>query len=595
MAKRTPQRAKRRRSQTELMREDEARVRRLAAQLQARHLKATLATYQAADKGRRNKDWRPRPNASADLGILPDAETLNARARALVRDSWIARSAIRAACRSVVGSGIIPVPNAKDEQGVELRDLNAAAEREFWLWASDREACDTEKRQTWWQKQAMAVSERWTVGEHFIVWSYEPNKRPDGTIDLSKPVGLRLQSYEPEQLDLTLQNHNGNEVRGGVELDERGAAVAYWFYERAPNDYLGRRTYKSIRIPRARVLHYFKQERTLQTRGVTEFAPVMQRIRDYHRRDDAEMWAAIMEACIGLVITKNHPTGPGLPPTLPYASGDTGETGTGMRTADFVPGMVFEGSVGEDVKPFAPSRPGGTYEPYAKQNLRGIAAGLGMSYGQLSRQSESNYSAARQDMLTDMEEVKPERDLHIDTLDAPVYELFFRLSALEGRFDGIDGFDFAAYMADPRRYHEAEYIPPAQPWIDPEKEANAYEKMLALRLTTRRKLLAMHGERFVDVMDTVRDEREQAASRGIILPEDADSQRTASEAVKNVAEAGAKDAQADAADNPAELMIRSHLDGVRQAKGDTVARAEADRIANLIKQNLDGNTDEQVQ
>src|SRR4051812_19689832 len=57
--------------------------------------KAMLATYSAADRGRRNRDWRA-TGLSADMAIIPDSPVLNARARQMVRDSWVAKSAVAA-------------------------------------------------------------------------------------------------------------------------------------------------------------------------------------------------------------------------------------------------------------------------------------------------------------------------------------------------------------------------------------------------------------------------------------------------------------------------------------------------------------------
>lgn len=509
MAKRKLNRVTRRKGELP----EEFQLRRLHAKVRLQQAKAMLSTYAAADRGRRNKDWRASP-ASADLSIIPDAEILNPRARQLVRDSWIGKAAIRAASRNVVGKGIIPVPTAKDRHGVLLSELNSYIQKLFWEWASNRLFCDIEKRQTFWQKQSLTVEERFTVGEHFIVWSYEPTP---------ETVGLRLQSFEPEQLDLNLQSYEGNEVRGGVEVNANGAAVAYHFYTRNPNDYLGR--YRgSIRIIRERVLHYFKQERVLQTRGVTPLAPVLQRIRDFHRRDDAEMWVAIMEACIGMVIIRNQPTSSSGFPTFAPASGDTGQTPGGMRTMDFVPGMVPELQPGEDVKPFTPTRPGGTYEPFSRMTLRGVGAGVGLSYEQLTRDfSQGTYSSQRQGMLEDNKEWGIEQDMLIDGVVCPIWELFYRFAVLEGRLDGIAGFDMGEFLENPTRFTDAEYVPPPQTWIDPEKEINAFVEGVKNRIITREEIVTARGGRFQQTLQKIAAEKQLADSLGLSLPEEVES------------------------------------------------------------------------
>jgi lambda family phage portal protein len=270
----------------------ENRVRKLRADLEAAQLQSALSYYTAANKGRGNRDWKASP-VSADQAIIPDAQTLIARSRVTVANTWIGKAAVRSQKRNVVGRGIMVVPVAKDAKGNELPDVNRQAGDAFMRWASDKTACDLERRRTFWQIQRMAVSEEFVAGESFIVWSYVPNPRT---------VGLRLQMFEPEQLDLTIQSFGENQVRGGVEIDEYGAAVAFHFYERNPNDYLIRNNYRSIRIPAERVFHYFDAERVLQTRGATHMAPVLQDIRDFSSFKDATLWRARMEACIGMII-----------------------------------------------------------------------------------------------------------------------------------------------------------------------------------------------------------------------------------------------------------------------------------------------------
>jgi lambda family phage portal protein len=492
-------------------------VRRLHARA-ALNYAMELAAFGAAGKGRGNADWRSNVN-SADANLLGEQSTLNSRARQLYRDSWIIKSSIRAAKRNIVGTGIIPVPAAKDLTGKPLDQVNDAAERDFWRWAKDFKTCDTERRRTWWMQQRLCIAERKLVGEHFRVWSYQPNTLADGSIDKNASVGLRFTTYEPEQLDTRIAWYydNGNEVRNGIELDADGAPVAYHFFTRNPNDFLPRARYLPIRIPAYRVFHYFDPERCQQSHGASDYHAVMQRVRDYHRRDDAEMWAAIMEACVGLVITKPFPTGAGNVPLIPNAAGKSGHTSSGMRTQDFVPGMVIETQPGEEVKPFTPSRPGGTYTPYAMMNLRGIAAGSGQSYEQLTRDfSQGTYSSQRQTMLEDRKETEIEQDDFIDLVVSPEYELWYTLWVLEGRAP-ITPEEFST---DKPRFLDCEYVTPALPWIDPQKEVNAYEKGLQLRIITRKEIVASRGGRLGRVLKQIAAEREMAEADGITFPED---------------------------------------------------------------------------
>jgi lambda family phage portal protein len=495
--------------QTELP--EELALRKLKARAEAQVIraamkaaKAQLSTYASAKVGRQTKDWRA-PLGSADAAILEDADRLNARARQLVRDSWIARAAVRAKSRNVVGQGIVPIPAARIGKD-EFKAFNEANETLFWDWASDRSACDVEGRRTFWQIQTLCVEEKFIVGEHFIVWSYQPNPHF---------VGLQLQCFEPEQLETSIQSHEGNEVRRGIEVDRLGRAVAYHFFQRTPNDYLGTST-ESVRIPANRVLHYFRADRSQQSHGVTDLAPVMMDIRDLSGMKDAQLFRKKMEACIGFIIKKNIPTPLGSAPGVTPASGDGTTLRGGERAIDMAPGMVPELMPGEDIQPFIPSSNGTDYEPFNEATIRGIGAGIGLSYGAITRKSDGNYSAARQDMLEDERELGPDQDMLIDVIVKGIYELFTAFAVAEGRLP----ITVEQFQASRRTFLEAEYVTPVRPWIDPEKEANAAEKMIQLRLRDRGEIRAKLGGRYNRTLQRIATLRDEAKAQGIVFEED---------------------------------------------------------------------------
>jgi lambda family phage portal protein len=497
--------------------------------------KAMLATYKGADRGRANRDWRV-TTGSADLAIIQDAAVLNARARQITRDTWMGKSIAKAVKRLVVGRGVKVVPFVRDANGKADREANRQLSNAFNKWARNKKLCDVEKRQNLVRKQGMIAFELPTVGEHFIVWSYTPN---------SAGVGLQFQSFEPEQLYTLIRSYEyapgcHNEVKGGIEIDRNSAPVAYHFYTRNPLDIgiISPKQYYPVRIPADRVWHVFDPERTQQTRGVTWFAPVLQDIRDFGKADGAVLMRFLMEACIGMIVKKTSPTGAGGNPFgTTNRAGDSGQTLSGLRTMDFVPGMVPELAPGEDVEPFIPTTPGNTYEPYTNMKIRTSAAGVGLSFDQVARRADDNYSAARQNYLQDQRECDPITQLIIDDFLAELYPLFVRFAVLEGRIPAIKPSD---YLRDPDRFNEALYVPDPHPWIDPEKEMNAVEKKIENRLSSRSEEIANIGGQFETTIDRIQADREYANARGITMPEDVEAH---TEVVKAQAEATKADAE----------------------------------------------------
>lgn len=486
--------------------------------------RAMLSTYQAADRGRKNRDWKA-PNVSPNGALLPDLSTMTARTRQMIRDDPHAKSIVRAYLRNVIRSGILPIPQARGEDGQLLEDFNRQLMLDFWDWASDRKACDVEQRQTFWAKQQLVESERVTTGSGILIWSYDPNLDARGRIDLKRPPGLRLQNVAIEQLDCTLPGYGGNVVKGGVEVDSFNAAVAYHIHQQHPNDYPMAGLPKSIRVPADRVFCVFKVELVGQVLGQTDMHAVLSLLRDNARHREAALWRKIMESCVGLIIKQTTPSSTGRPTTiLPRSSGDsTGTTPSGVETADLMPGMVARLAAGEDVTTMVPTTNSDDNETFQIGGLRAAGAGAGLGYGNVSRDyTKGTYSGQRQEMLEDRHEFEPLHELHAHGWILPVLAIFVTVSMMEGRYESFNGATAADFAMAPRRFTAADFVAPPPTWIDPEKEANALDKLLQLRVITREEIAHMRGLRFTDILDKLSKEKKAAEALGITLSEDKD-------------------------------------------------------------------------
>jgi lambda family phage portal protein len=491
---------------------------------------ALAAAYTAGEHNRSTRDWTPR-ELSADAAILAEYNTTLPRARDTMRNNWAGRSAVKAYGRNVVGTGILPAAVAKDTKGKERRDFNEKRDELFVLWASRSKFCDVEKRQTFFRKCKMAVEEMVGVGQHFLIWSYTPNPGS---------VGLRLQSFEPEQLDIVklVNPDNGNQIRRGIEVDDNGAAVAYWFYPRPMNDYYGFQPagisgslyWESVRHDADRVFHLMDQERTRQTHGVTWMAASMLKFRNTMTMDDAALQKAKVEASIALRI--NRPAvdtrggiapvgGVGLPPrNIGPNGGPDNVSRDGGRQYQFEPAMVFEGRPG-DTLDISPQQNGGAnYDPFMRTNLRAAAAGMGLSYDVVARDyDQGTYSSKRQGALEDRREFSISQDLLIDLICQNVIELFVGFAVLEGKFADVAGFDENDFYANSASYFETEWLPDGFQWIDPAKEAQAASIRLDKRLDTRKSIIGSGGGNWRRTFQQLADEQAEADRVGITLPD----------------------------------------------------------------------------
>lgn len=474
--------------------------------------KAALSAYQAASRNRTNRDWKAN-NLSADAALVPDAPVMNARARQMVRDDSYAQSIVRAFKRNVIGTGINPAFQAMDPSGNKLEVFNRMADVEWHDWSTRPELVDIEGKRTFHDIQRWALSELVTVGEAFVIWRYD-EARHEQTGD----SGLVLQCVESDQLDTTVTFSHGSEVRGGIEVDNKGKAIAYHFWTRHPND-LASGTFssnwntgttdrlldewdtrnpsekggsgasflpRSVRIPAEFVLHIFEPDRARQTRGVSRLHCVLTRLRDLGQFEYAELLKAKAQACIGFAITSD------LGSSDPYGLAAAGGEGNPRTDSDgndefaMQPIMTARLTPGEDIKPFAPTSPGGQFTPFVMQELRATAAGVGLSYEQIARDfTNGTYSSQRQSFLEDRREFVPLQQLIAAKLCQPVARQFIEWGILEGRMVGSGASMAVLSYIDWRGQ--------GWDWVDPENEANANEKALSLGLETKQRILAEKG------------------------------------------------------------------------------------------------------
>jgi len=141
---------------------------------------------------------------------------------------------------------------------------------------------------------------------------------------------------------------------------------------------------------------------------------------------------------------------------------------------------------------------------------------VNMSYEQVARDfTQGTWSSGKQAILEDRRGWVPEQLLLTNLLVCPVYELWFAHEVAHGKLP----ISVPAFSLDPKRYSEAEYVPDAHDSVEPEKDLQAAKLALELRMTTRRTEVAKRGGRFLKILDDLRTEEQQAAARGIVLPE----------------------------------------------------------------------------
>ena len=445
-------------------------------------------------------DWVS-SGTSQDAEVRSSMLTLRNRARQLCRDNDYARQAVRVLVNNVVGTGVQFQSQVRMQRGGGRLDsaINDAIESRWRDWCR-KDSADIAGLLCFSEIERLAMASVVESGEVFIRLLRQAPGR--------SPVPLALQVLEADLLD---DNYNGtseegNEIRMGVEVDEYHRPVAYWFYQRHPGDFqYGQKSNpyrKRIRVPAAEVIHLYKQDRPGQTRGITRFASALARLHHMDGYADSELIAARAGAALmGFV-------------TSPEGSFPEDDIMDNQRVLDWAPGQWKFLAPGESVTVPNLNRPEG-FEPFMRQCLRSIAAGVGVPYPSLSSDySQTNYSSSRLELLEARDGYRAEQSWLIENLHQRVFDEWLDMAALSGALN------LPGYETDPGRYNQPRWLARGWAWVDPQKEVASYKEAVRCGFMTQGDVIAQGGGDIEELMTARQRELEQAQELGLVFDTD---------------------------------------------------------------------------
>lgn len=468
--------------------------------------------YDAARTNRLNSSWRAY-NRSADLELQDDADTVRARARDLVRNNAYARGIIRAKVRNIVGAGIKPQARVKNSSGDENETFNEQIEK---IWDRFQREIDVTGHQTFYEMQQTIVSEVAEAGEVLV--------KIVKTDDPSRQIPFALELIDIDRLSdhqLHINEMNGNEIRRGIEIDKTGKVVAYWLFPYHPND-INTIHVTPERMPAEDFIHLFRPTRVGQTRGISDFAPVVQWLKNLDKYMDNEMTSSTVASCFSVVIKS---LGAGSDGGILGSSTDDGTDDNGNQFEYLEPAIVSRLFPGEDIQTIDPSRGHTEAIAWITLMLRSMGVGTGLSYERLTRDySQTNYSSNRASDLEDRREFRMEQQWLIDHLCIPVWIRFISL-AVANELEGMPSpFEFIANFHD---WTEHEWQPPGWEWVDPLKEVTATVMAVENNLTTLAKeTLKRDGSDWRHTIKQRGLEKELQSNEGLITDQATQSDST---------------------------------------------------------------------
>lgn len=430
--------------------------------------------YDGASQSRHTDGWYT-TGVSSNIEVNNALVTLRNRSRDLARNNPYIKNALRVLTNNIVGTGILAEPKVSGRSG------NKDSVKELWkLWA-EKIKCDYDQRHTFYGLQALVIKTIQQSGEALVIRRRANSKYV---------IPLRLQVLEGDYINtgrFTLTNEWGGITWYGIAFDKNGERVGYWLWDRHPGEFA---THDNF-IKAEDVIHVYQAERPGQIRGVPETHASILRTQDLDDYEFSERIRAKVSSAMVAVVTSDE-------------NADKPKKATPYDTME--PGTFHYLNKGEQVEFSTPPTHNG-YDEYVKNGLRGIAAGMGVTYESSTGDlSNVNFSSGRMGWLEFHRNVEHWRwNVLIPHLCDQVFDWFVEAAKIAGKIP--DGATVSVSWTAPRRE-----------MLDPVKETKAMVEGLRAKTKTWSEAVRENGDNPEEVMEELKKELDLFKKAGL-MPE----------------------------------------------------------------------------
>ncbi|MFC2252486.1 phage portal protein [Labrys portucalensis] len=464
--------------------------------------------------------FRP-PLSSADGAVRPARNLALSRTRYLTGNDPHAAAGVRRLVDMLIGAGLRlvakPDHRALGITEVQAREIRARIEAEWRVATQDPRFLFDHERKMSLNGRLRQLGRTWTLaGECCIAMRWRTKDIPGAR------YRTNIQAIDPDRLSTPGGRTESMSLRNGIEFDEDAAPIAYHVRDAHPGDWLaGTKTSTWTRIPRETdwgrpiFIHGFEPEREGLTRAITNFAPLVQRLKMLGQHGDIEIANATANALFAAFVKSNMGIQDATA-TLniagqPFAKARNDYWMTNPATLGGVRIPVLP--IGDELVMNNAPRQTAAFETFERTFLRSIASALGLSYEQLSMDwSQTNYSSARAALNEVWRGVRRDFAAFVEQVVTPIYLCF-----LEEAFDRYIPIPRGApeFWDMPAAWAACRWIGPPRGYVDPVKEAQAASLRIDGLTST---LEAENAEQGLDWEETIEQqayEQQVMAEKGV--------------------------------------------------------------------------------
>lgn len=411
--------------------------------------------FAAAEQDRLAMEWGSTPMGADDV-IARNWLPITARSQEQAANNDFGRNYLRMCVNNIVGEkGIQLQARSKGNDGNLDTQANAAIEACWKEWSKGKN-CDVAGKKSLREFQKLAIKSAATTGEFFVRFA---------TGQEAGPMGFAIQLIPswrvPVEMVINRMPNSTNFVRFGIEYTQYGRPVAYYFTTTLADEdrfmYSGK---PYVRIPAEEIAHGYIEDIANQKRGLSWMATSLIRMRQLNGMEEAALINARVGASKTAFMTfKEGESGPEYdeddPPVISVEPGelDILPQGASIETIDY-------------------QYPAGEYGVFTKDQKRGMASGLGVSYHNLSNDLEGvNFSSIRQGTLDERETWKDLQEWLTEELMQRIYDVWLVNMLLGGKIVMENGKTLSPLKLV--KYQSVLWQSRRWDWIDPEKDVNA--------------------------------------------------------------------------------------------------------------------------
>ena len=432
--------------------------------------------------------WRPSlSNLTSGDGVMNlTGSRLRETARHMDENHDLVVSIFDDLIANIVGTGAHVAPMVRNRNGELDEDTNRQI-REAWdEWSQSPETTG---------ELGLEALERLTCRSYLRDGEVFIHAVNDSRFNFRTPVPLVLEMLEADYVPFLFSDESQN-ILHGIQCNAWGQPTFYHVYKVHPGDPAAAITFNTAtglkRIGNNQMLHLKFTRRLRQRRGVPIIHAVINRMRDLLSYEQSEIIAAKVASDMTAFIER----------TSEYnVSTGSADIDADQRQLQMSAGSIFTLLPGEKVSTIKSERPNTHLLDFRNAMLRAVAGGTGTRFSSIAKSYDGTYSAQRQELVEGAVSYRQHFSYLERRFYRPVYQRFLTAALVSGRV-------VIPPTADPVTAQRVDFRAPALPWIDPAKEAAAWQTLIDAKLESHAEIIRQRGRDPAKVAEEIAQEQD---------------------------------------------------------------------------------------